>query len=55
MNAILQLLFTCVWMGILFAICLILIIFIIGLFIAFYKIFFAKNDIDQDFFNGKLN
>lgn len=55
MKTILELLFTCFWVGILFSCSLVLMMFIVGLVKAFYKIYFMKNEIDQDLYNGKLN
>lgn len=55
MKNILELLFTCFWIGILIACLLVITFFIVGLAKAFYKIYFAKNEIDQDLYNGKLN
>lgn len=55
MKSILELLFTCFWIGILLACVLVLMMFIVGLTKAIYSIYFAKNEIDQDLYNGKLN
>lgn len=55
MKSVLELLFTCFWIGILISCSLILMLFVVGLAKAFYKIYFVKNEIDPDLYNGKLN
>jgi hypothetical protein len=54
MKTILELLFTCFWVGILFSCCLVLMMFVVGLTKGFYKIYFVKNEVDQNFYN-KVN
>ena len=55
MKTILGLLFMCFWLGVVFWLVVIFFIFIVNLMKALYRIYFAKNEIDHDLYNGKLN
>lgn len=55
MKTILEILFVCFGIGVLFFCVLMLMMFIVGLVKAFYKIYFVKNEVDQDLYNGNLN
>ena len=55
MKSILELLFTCFWIGILFSCCLVLMMLIVGLAKAMYTVYFSKIERDSDLYNGKLD
>lgn len=55
MKSILELMFTSFWIAILISCSLVVIMFLVGFVKAIYIIYFMKKEIDQDFYNGKLN
>jgi hypothetical protein len=52
MKSILELLYGCFWIGIIFSCVLVLMMFVVGLAKAFWKIHFGKSNSNKDLYKG---